>query len=65
MGKGTESGNAHLFTENKVYSYRYTWRTGKWQERSLIRLSMRKKLMKGVDLDEPTSFIDHEDLGQT
>ena len=65
MGKGTESGNAYLFTENKVYSYRYTWRTGKWRERSRIRLSMRKKLMKGVDLDEPTSFIDHEDLGQT
>ena len=65
MGKGTESGNAHLFTENKVYSYRYTWRTGKWKERSRIRLSMRKKLMKRVDLDEPTSFIDHVYLGQT
>ena len=63
--KSTESGNAYLFTEYKVHSCRYTWRTGNWQERIRIRLSVRKKLMKYVDLDEPTSFIDHVCLGQT
>ena len=28
------SGNADLFTVNKVSSYQYTWMTSKWQERS-------------------------------
>ena len=28
--------NAYSFTENKIYSYRSTWMTSKWPERSRI-----------------------------
>ena len=32
------TGNVYSFTENKDYSYRYTWMTFKWLERSRIWL---------------------------
>ena len=37
------------FIESKIHSYRYTW----------------KKLMKNVDIEEPTSFLDHVHSGCT
>ena len=54
--------NACLFTEAKDYSYLFSVMTsGKKQDLS----SMSKKLMRNVDLGEPTSFIDHVYLGCT
>ena len=48
-----------LFVHN--CSYRFTWMTSGKQNLS----SMWKKLMKLMDLGEPTSFIDHVHLGCT
>ena len=39
--------------------------TSKWLEESRILNPMWKKLMKNVDIGEPTSFLDHEYLGCT
>ena len=50
MGKGTELGNVCFFTENNDYFYRYMWTTIKWL---------------WIDLDEPSSFLDHVCLGCT
>ena len=55
-------GNVCLFTENKDYSYRYAWMTSSWLEGSGVWL-LWKKLMQNVDIDEPTSFLDHVFLG--
>ena len=64
MVKSTELGTSILVIENKDYSYRHTWMTLKWLERSRTWIPCgRKKLMKNVDLDEPTSFLDHVYLG--
>ena len=58
--------NVYLVIENKDYSYRYTWMTLKWLERSRTWIPCgRNKLMKNVDLDEPTSLLDHVYLGCT
>ena len=32
-------GDAYLFSERKVYVFRYTWKTSEWLERSKIGLS--------------------------
>ena len=40
-------------------SYRYTWMTYGWKQNMAL---MWKKLMKNVDIDEPTSFIDHVEM---
>ena len=34
-----------------------------WKKQNMA--SMWKKLMKNVEIDEPTSFLDHENLGCT
>ena len=54
-GKKYQNGNVCLFIEIKDYLY------GKKQNMA----PMWKKLMKLVDLDEPTSFLDHVSLGST
>ena len=63
MGK-YRIANAYLFIENKDCSYRYTWMTSKWLEEQSMA-PMWKKLMELVDLDVPTSCLDHAYLGCT
>ena len=58
-GKKYRVGNVFLFIENKDYSNRNT--SGKKQNMA----PMWKKLMKNVDLDKPTSFLNHVYLGCT
>ena len=68
LGPGLEKyriGNVSSFIENKDYSYRYTWMTCKWLKESRILSPRWRKLMKLVDLGEPTSFLDHVYLGCT
>ena len=64
-GKKYQIGNVCLFIENKDYSYRFSWMTYTWLERSRMWLPCGRELMKNVDLDEPTSFLDHVYLGCT
>ena len=65
MGEKCQIGNAYSFTEKQklflwVYVYDITM-AGKKQNMA----PMWKKLMKIVDPDEPTSFLDHVYLGGT
>ena len=55
MKKKYRIGNVHLFIENKDCSYRYTWMTLTWLERSRIWLPRGRNGWKNGDLDEPTS----------
>ena len=48
------------FIENKSCSYRSMWMTSKRQEKQNLAL-MWKKLMKDVDIDEPTSEVEEID----
>ena len=57
-----QSGNAYLGTEKKDYPFLCLWTTYIWLERNKT-LTMWKVLMKEVDLDEPTSFLDHVYFG--
>ena len=65
MGEKYRLGNVCLFVEYKDYSYRYTWMTSKKSGKKQNMAPVWKKLMKNVDLDEPTSFLDHVHLGCT
>ena len=56
------TGTVFLFTGNKDYSCRCTWTTSKLLERSRIWHPCGK-LMKNVDLDEPSSFFRSRILG--
>ena len=51
--------NVWLFIENKDYSYRKKWNDFKMAGQKQNMAPMWKKLMKNVELDEPTSFLDH------
>ena len=62
-GKKYQIGNTYLFTEDKSYSYQYTWTTSKWLERTRMA-PMLKKLME-KRRSEPTSFLGHVYLGCT
>ena len=57
--------NVCLFIENKDYCYRFSWMASKWLVKEAEYGTIWKKLMKNVDLDEPTSFFDHVYLGWT
>ena len=64
LGPGWEkvpNWECFLFTENKDCSYRYMWMVGRLQNMA----PMCEKLMEHVDLDEPTSFLDHVYLEYT
>ena len=63
--KKYQIGNACLRVGRKVYFFRCSWTTVKWLEESRKKPPMWKKLMKLVDLGEPTSFLDHVYLGCT
>ena len=54
-----------LFIENKDYSYRFSWMISKLAGKKQKMAPMGKKSMKNVDPDEPTSSLDHENLGCT
>ena len=70
LGKRSNLGMFGLFTASKSYScrssysYRSMWMTSKWPERSRIQLICGKK-KKNVDIEEPTSFLDHVSFGCT
>ena len=64
-GRKCQIGNVSLYTAKKGYSYLCMWMTSNWLERNKIIDSMWKVLNKEVDLGEPTSFLDHENLGCT
>ena len=64
IGKSAELGMHILFLENKDYVCQYSWMTSTWLERSRIWLPCGRKWWK-IDLDEPTSFLDHVYLGCT
>ena len=49
----------------KDYSYLCTWTISNWLERNKTLIRCGKVLHKEVDLGEPTSFLDHENLGCT
>ena len=53
------------FIANKGYFCQYMWMTSKMAGKKQTMAPMWKKLMKNVDIDEPTSFLDHENLGCT
>ena len=57
--------NVCLFNEKKVYSCRKTWDNLKMAEKKQSMAPAWKKLKKNVDLDEPTTFLDHVYLGCT
>ena len=50
--------NAYSYTVKKGCSYLCMWMTSNWLERN-------NTLIKKVELGEPTSFHDHENLGST
>ena len=62
-GEKYQIWNVCLFIENKDYSYRYPWDDIKMAGKKQNMAPMWKKLGKNVDLDEPTSFLDHVFLG--
>ena len=64
-GRKFQIGNVSLFIVKKDYSYLCTWMTQNWLERNKNLDPMWKLLNKEVDLGEPTSFLDHENLGCT
>ena len=58
-------GNVCLCIENRDYYCQCTWMTSKLAGKKQNLAPMWKKLMKNVDLDERTSFLDHVYLGCT
>ena len=63
MEESTELGMSVFFNENNGYCYRYTRMISRCLEKKQNMAPMWKKLMKNVDLEGPTSFLDHENLG--
>ena len=63
MVKSAKLGMSISSTKTRDFSYRYTWMTLKMAGKKQNMAPMWKKLIKNVDLDEPTSFLDHENLG--
>ena len=65
LGLGWEKyriGNACSFIGNTDCSCRFMWMTSEWLEERRIWLTAWKKLLKLVDLGEPTSFLDRENV---
>ena len=65
VGRRFPSWNAYSYTVKMDYSYLCMWMTYNWLERNKNLDPMWKVLNKEVDLGEPTSFLDHENLGCT
>ena len=62
-GRKFPIGNAQSYTVKKDYSSLCMWMTSNWLERKFN--PKWKVLNKEVDLGEPTSCLDHENLGST
>ena len=65
MGEHSELGMYVLSSWTRFISVRKMWMTLKWLEEHRIWLQSGRTLMKNVDIDEPTSFLDHVHLGCT
>ena len=65
MGKRTKLGMSVCPSETRIILVCIRSLTSKWLERSRIWLTKWKKLMKLVDLPDPTSFLDYENLRRT
>ena len=57
--------NVYLSTEQEDYSYLCMWTIPKWQAKQKNIEPTWKIPMKDVDLEEPPSLLDHENLGCT
>ena len=64
-GRKFQIGNVSLFIVRKDYSYLCMWMTKNWDGKKQNLDPMWKLLNKEVELGEPTSFLDHENLGCT
>ena len=64
-GRKFQIGNVSLYIVKKDYSYLCMWVTKKLAGKKQHLDPMWKLLNKEVDLGEPTSFLDHENLGCT
>ena len=62
-GKTFRTLSVSSFAEHKDRAYRYMWNDTQMAGGKQNLSPMWKKLMKNVDLDEPTSFLDHVNLG--
>ena len=62
VGRKVQIGNVSLYIVKKGYSYLCMWVTWNWLERNKKLIPMWK-VLKEVDLGEPTSFLDHVFLG--
>ena len=65
MGENSELGMHVRFIANKGYFCQHMCMTSKWLESKQHMAPMWKKLMKHVDIDGPTSFLDYVHLGCT
>ena len=59
MAENSELGMYLRSLETKVYFCQYMWMDIKMAGKKQIMAPMWKKLMKNVDIGEPTSFLDH------
>ena len=64
-GRKHQPGNACLCIVSKVSSCLCSWTTSTWVGKSRIWNLCGKDLMKHVDLEKPTSFLDQVHLGCT
>ena len=58
-------GNACSFIENKGYFCQFLWMTSKWLEEAEYGSHVEEIDEKNVDVEEPASLLDHENLGCT
>ena len=65
LGKKFQLGNVYSLIQKEVYSYLCMWTIFKLVGKKQNVNPTWKILMKGVDLGEPTSFLDHIHLGCT
>ena len=65
VGRRFPIGNAYSYTMKKGCSYLCMWMTSNWLERNKTLIRCGKYSKKEVDWGEPTSFLDHENLGCT
>ena len=64
-GRKIQIGNVSLYIVKKDYSYLCMWMPKKLAGKKLNLDPMWKLLNKEVDMEEPTSFLDHVYLGRT
>ena len=65
VGKKFQIGNAYMWAVKKDYSRLCMWTIKIWLGRNKTLVRRGKEPMKDVDLEEPTSFLDHVYLGCT